>query len=90
MPKIDLTSEQRNKEKLIRRMDKFDSVITEYLRATGFTTDELSTRLGVSKSTLWRYRSHADSFAKAPFGVITNALHLANCPNDVLRYICGI
>lgn len=90
MPKVILTMEQHNKEKLIRRMDKFDSVITEYLRATGFTTDELSARLGVSKSTLWRYRSHADSFEKAPFGVITQALHLANCTNETLRYICGI
>ena len=90
MPKINLTYEDKQRDKLIRRMDKFDSVVTEYLRATGFTTDELSARLGISKSTLWRYRSHADSFAKAPFGVITGALRLANCNNDVLRYICGM
>lgn len=90
MPKILLTDEQRQKEKLLRRMDKFDSVVTEYLRATGFTTDELSTKLGISKSTLWRYRSHADSFKKAPFDVITSALRLANCNNEVLRYICGL
>lgn len=90
MPKIVLTEEQRQKQKIIKRMDKFDSVVTEYLRATGFTTEDLSNRLGISKSTLWRYRTHAESFAKAPFHVITGALHLANCSNEVLRYICGI
>lgn len=90
MPKINLTSEQHQRDKLIRRMDKFDSVVTEYLRATGFTTDELSIKLGISKSTLWRYRSHADSFEKAPFGVITQVLRLANCNNEQLRYICGL
>lgn len=90
MPKIVLTEEQRQKEKIIKRMDKFDSVVTEYLRATGFTTEDLSNKLGISKSTLWRYRTHAKSFAKAPFEVITAALHLANCSNETLRYICGI
>lgn len=90
MPKIVLTEEQRKKEKILKRMDKFDSIVTEYLRATGFTTDQLSARIGISKSTLWRYRTHADSFSKAPFTVITAILSLTNCSNETLRYICGI
>lgn len=90
MPKVVLTSEQKQREKLAKRMDKFDSVVTEYLRSTGFTTDDLANKLGVSKSTLWRYRSQVESFEKAPFNVITGALRLANCPNDVLRFICGV
>ena len=90
MPKIVLTEKQKNKEKILKRMDKFDSIVTEYLRATGFTTDQLSARIGISKSTLWRYRTHADSFSKAPFTVITAILSLTNCSNETLRYICGI
>lgn len=90
MPKVVLTEEQRQKEKMLKRMDKFDSVVTEYLRATGFTTDQLSARIGVSKSTLWRYRTHAESFSKAPFSAITAILHLANCSNETIRYICGL
>lgn len=90
MPKVILSEQQAQRSKLIKRMDKFDSVVTEYLRATGFTTDELAAKLGVSKTTLWRYRSHAESFDKASFGVITAALRLANCTNETLRYICGL
>lgn len=90
MPKVLLTEEAKKREKIAKRMDKFDSVVTEYLRSTGFTTDELALKLGINKSTLWRYRTQVDSFAKAPFGVITQALHLANCTNETLRYICGI
>lgn len=90
MPKIILTNEQKQEEKMAKRMDKFDSVVTEYLRSTGFTTDELSTKLGVSTSTLWRYRNQTGAFAKAPFDVITTVLRLANCTNDVLRYVCGL
>lgn len=85
-----LTDYEKRQEKIAKRMDKFDSVVTEYLRSSGYTTDELSIKLGINKSTLWRYRNRADSFAKAPFGVITQALHLANCSNETLRYICGI
>ena len=76
--------------KIEQRMDRFDSVVTEYLRSSGFTTEELAIKLGVNKSSLWRYRKQPYYFEKAPFGVITKALHLANCTNENLRYICGI
>ena len=90
MANIALTTEAREREKMVRRMDKFDSVVNEYLRANRYTTDDLSLKLGINKSTLWRYRKQVNYFEKAPFGVITKALRLANCPSDVLRYICGI
>lgn len=90
MAKVIFTSEEREREKMAKRMDKFDAVVNEYLRANRFTTDELSLKLGINKSTLWRYRRQVYSFEKAPFGTITHVLRLANCPNDVLRYICGM
>ena len=90
MPKVYLTNEARERDKLTRRMDKFDSVITEYMRSSRSTTDELASELGISKSSLWRYRTQVDCFMTAPFSVITKAMHLANCSNDILRYICGM
>lgn len=77
-------------EKLAKRMDKFDSVVTEYLRSSGYTTDELAMKLGVNKSSLWRYRKQPYAFAKAPFAVITKAMHLAQVNNEVMRSICGL
>lgn len=90
MPKVLLTKEDKERDKLAKRMDRFDSMITEYMRASKFTTDELASELGISKSSLWRYRNKIDCFTVAPFAVITKAMHLANCPNDILRYICGM
>ena len=90
MPKVLLTDEAKRIDKLAKRMDRFDSVVNEYLRANHYTTSDLAFQLGINTSTLWRYRNQVDSFVKAPFGVITNALHLANCTNENLRYICGI
>lgn len=77
-------------EKLARRMDKFDAVVTEYLRSSGFSTDELALKLGVNKSSLWRYRNQTHAFYKAPFGVVTKVLRLAHVSNDILRIICGL
>lgn len=77
-------------ERLAKRMDKFDSIVTEYLRSSGFTTDELAIKLGVNKSSLWRYRHQPYAFGKAPFGVITKAMRLAQVNNDILRTICGL
>lgn len=77
-------------ERLFKQMDKFDSVVTEYLRSSGFTTDELALKLGVNKSSLWRYRKQPHAFGKAPFAVISKAMRLAQVNNDILRTICGL
>lgn len=74
----------------MRRMDKFDSIVTEYLRSTGFTTSDLSYELGIDPSTLWRYRHKVASFEQAPFVIITNVLQLAKCTTETLRYVCGM
>lgn len=90
MPKVLLTEEAKQTDKLAKRMDRFDAVINEYLRAHHYTTSDLAFQLGINCSTLWRYRHRVDAFEKAPFGVITEALRLANCTNETLRYICGM
>ena len=90
MPKVILTEEAKRTEKLAKRMDRFDSVVNEYLRANHYTTSDLAFQLGINPSTLWRYRKRPEYFAKAPFDVVSNALRLANCSNETLRYICGL
>ena len=90
MPKVLLTEEAKRTDKLAKRMDRFDAVVNEYLRANHYTTSDLAFQLGINCSSLWRYRNQVDSFARAPFEVITKALRLANCSNEVLRYICGM
>lgn len=90
MPKVILTEEAKRTEKLAKRMDRFDSVVNEYLRANHYTTSDLAFQLGINPSTLWRYRKRPEYFAKAPFDVVSNALRLANCNNETLRYICGL
>lgn len=90
MPKVLLTEEAKRTDKLAKRMDRFDSVVNEYLRANHYTTSDLAFQLGINPSTLWRYRKRPEYFAKAPFDVVSNALRLANCNNETLRYICGL
>ena len=90
MPKVILTEEAKRTEKLAKRMDRFDSVVNEYLRANHYTTSDLAFQLGIDPSTLWRYRKRPEYFAKAPFDIVSNALRLANCNNETLRYICGL
>ena len=90
MPKVLLTEEAKRTDRLSKRMDRFDAVVNEYLRANHYTTSDLAFQLGINCSTLWRYRHQVQAFKKAPFGVITNALRLANCSNEILRYICGL
>ena len=90
MPKVLLTEEAKRTEKLIKRMDRFDSVINEYLRVNHYTTADLAFQLGINCSTLWRYRKRPEYFAKAPFAVVSKAMQLANCNNETLRYICGM
>lgn len=90
MPKVLLTEEAKRTDKLAKRMDRFDSVVNEYLRVNHYTTSDLAFQLGINPSTLWRYRKRPEYFAKAPFDVVSNALRLANCNNETLRYICGL
>jgi transcriptional regulator with XRE-family HTH domain len=90
MAKILLTERDRQTESLRRRMDKFDSVCTEYMRKYRVTTEKLADRIGTTPSTLWRYRNRVESFESASFATVTAALKLANVSNETLRYICGL
>mgnify|MGYP007069926484 CR=1 FL=1 len=90
MPKVFLTEEAKRTDKLAKRMDRFDAVVNEYLRANNYTTSDLAFQLGTTTTSLWRYRNKVDSFEKAPFEVVTHALALANCPSETLRFICGM
>ena len=90
MAKVLLTERDRQTESLRRRMDKFDSVCTEYMRKYRVTTEKLADRIGTTPSTLWRYRNRVESCEGASFVVVTSALKLANVSNETLRYICGL
>ena len=73
-----------------RRMDRFDAVITEYLRSNRKTTEYLADRIGCSTATLWRYRTQILSFERAHLAVIANCFRIANVSNEDLRYILGL
>ena len=90
MPKVYISDRARKYELMAQRMDRFDSVVTEYLRSTGFTTNDLAYELGIDVSTLWRYRNRVHSFELAPFTTITKVCQLAKCTTETLRFICGM
>lgn len=73
-----------------KRMDRFDSVISEYLRSRRKTVEYLAEQIGCDPSTLWRYRRKVEYFKRAPLDVVANCLRLANVSNENLRYILGL
>ena len=73
-----------------RRMDRFDSLIKEYLRAKQKTIDYLADQVGCNTSTLWRYRKKVEYFTQAPLDVVAGCLRFANASNEDLRYILGL
>ena len=73
-----------------KRMDRFDSVVHEYLRSKQKTVEYLAEQVGCDPSSLWRYRKKADYFERAPMRVIANCLRMANVSNENLRYILGL
>lgn len=89
MPKVYLDVKEHDQAKLARRMDKFDSVVTEYLRKNKYTIGDLAFQVQVNPSSLWRWRTNPQYFYAAPFGKITKILQIAGCTAETLRYICG-
>ena len=81
---------QDDEKDLIRRMDRFDSVISEYLRKNRKTVEYLAQKVGISPASLWRYRTQAAAFRKAPLEAICICMRLANVSNENLRYILGL
>lgn len=73
-----------------KRMDRFDSIIHEYLRSNRKTIEYLANKAGCDPSSLWRYRRKVEYFKKAPLSVVANCLRMANVSNQDLRYILGL
>lgn len=88
--KVIFSEKDKEDEKIRKRMDRFDSVVHEYLRSNRKTVEELCQKLGCDPSSLWRYRRKIEYFRKAPLDVIATCLRLANVSNDNLRYILGL
>lgn len=88
--KVMLSEKDKEEEKLRKRMDRFDSVVHEYLRSNRKTVEELSLKVGCDPSSLWRYRRKVEYFQKAPLEIIASCLRLANVSNENLRYILGL
>lgn len=88
--KVIFSEMDKEEEKIRKRMDRFDSVVHEYLRANRKTVEELCQKIGCDPSSLWRYRRKVEYFKKAPLNVIASCLRLANVSNENLRYILGL
>ena len=89
MPKVYLDEVEKDRARIERRMDRFDQVVTEYLRRNHYTAEDLSFQVKISPSTLWRGRKRPQYFATAPFATVTKILKVAGCTQEALRYICG-
>ena len=85
-----LTEREREQERLRRRMDRFDSIVHEYLRSNHRTVEDLAEKIGCDPSSLWRYRKKVEYFRKAPLESVCICLRLANVSNENLRYILGL
>lgn len=88
--KVIFSEQEREREKLRKRMDRFDAVVSEYIRANRKSVEYVAQRAGCDPSSLWRYRRKEEYFKKAPFEVVCTCLRLANVPNETIRYICGL
>ena len=88
--KVIFSEMDKEEEKIRKRMDRFDSVVHEYLRANRKTVEELCLKIGCDPSSLWRYRRKVEYFKKAPLNIVASCLRLANVSNENLRYILGL
>lgn len=88
--KVIFSEREQELEKIRRRMDRFDAVVSEYIRANRKSVEYVAQMSGCDPSSLWRYRRKVEYFQKAPLGVICTCLRLANVSNENLRYICGL
>lgn len=73
-----------------KRMDRFDAVLSEYLRSKRKTVEYLASQVGCDPSSLWRYRRREEYFKRAPLDVVSSCLRITNVSNENLRYILGL
>lgn len=90
MSKVIFSDQDKEREYLLKRMDRFDSILHEYLRANHKTVEELADKAGCDPSSLWRYRKKPECFKKAPLFVVSNCLRVVNASNENMRYIFGM
>lgn len=88
--KVIFSEQEKELERVRRRMDRFDAVVAEYLRSNRKTVEYLSKSVGCDPSSLWRYRRKEEYFKKAPLDVVCGCLRMANVSNENLRYILGL
>ena len=88
--KVSFSEQERELERLRKRMDRFDAVVHEYLRANRKTVEDLCEKAGCDPSSLWRYRRKVEYFRKAPLEVVCVCLRMANVNNENLRFILGL
>lgn len=75
---------------LERRRDRFDRIISEYLRSSKQTTEYLSEKIGCSLTSLWRYRYTTKGFQKMPIDIFARCARYANISNEDLRFILAL
>lgn len=88
--KVIFSESDKTQEQLRRRMDRFDSVICEYCRHYKKSVETVAEKVGCSTASLWRYRTQAESFRRAPLDVISGCLKLANASNEDIRLVLGL
>ena len=75
---------------LEKRMDRYDAVINEWLRANKKTVEYLCDKIGTSPTSMWRYRTTIRGFMKMPMDILSTSLRYVNVSNDDLRIILGL
>lgn len=75
---------------LEKRMDRFDSMVHEYLRSNRKTVEYLAQKVGCDPSSLWRYRRKAEYFRKIPLDILGGCFRMSNASNETIRYILGL
>lgn len=88
--KVVFSEQERELEKARKRMDRFDAIVSEYIRANRKSVEYVAQIAGCDPSSLWRYRRRVEYFRKAPLDIVCTCLRLANVSNENLRYICGL
>ena len=73
-----------------KQMDRFDSIIHEFLRKNRKSISYLAEKVGCNPSSLWRYRNRLDSFEKIPLDILCGCFRIANVSNENIRFILGL
>lgn len=73
-----------------KRMDRFDSMVTEYLRSNRKTVEYLAEKVGCDPSSLWRYRRKPGYFVRMPMEILAGCMKTANASNETIRVILGL